>query len=83
MEHCGGLNLKHMSKTNKPSNNIRERKFNHGYKFMVIENKKTGRVENIRSKYNWSGSIRNEISKIKREWISSDYKVLSVELYTL
>lgn len=53
---------------------------NHGYKYIVIKNKATGRVENIKSNYTWSGSKSKEIKYIKEEWKNSDYKVLSVSL---
>lgn len=55
--------------------------FVHGYKIMTIKNKATGRVETIRSTYNYSaGSEKKEIAKIKKEWGTGDYKVLSIKL---
>ena len=48
---------------------------------MTIKNKYTGKVEVIRCNYNWVGSVKSEIVKIKNEWKDSDYKVLSVSLY--
>ena len=52
----------------------------HGRKNMTIKNKATGVVEHISSNYNWSGSTRKEIARIKKSWKNSDYKVLSVRL---
>lgn len=52
----------------------------HGTKVMTIKNKETGRVETIRSNYNWVGSEKKEIAKIKKDWKTGDYKVISISL---
>lgn len=53
----------------------------HGTKYLVIKNKTTGKVETIRSTHNYYENEKKlEIKKIKKEWSTGDYKLISVEL---
>lgn len=55
------------------------KKITHGTKYMVIQNKTTKRIENIRSNYTYSDK-KSAIKDIKKQWLSSDYKVLNITL---
>ena len=53
----------------------------HGTKYLVVKNKATGRVENIRSNHNYNEHEKKlEIEKIKKDWSTGDYKLISVAI---
>jgi len=55
--------------------------FHHGMKYLVIKNKYSGNVENIRSKHNYYIEDKDtEIEKIRNKFSEGDFEVLSVSL---
>jgi hypothetical protein len=59
----------------------KESGFHHGYKMLVIKNRHTGMIENVRSKHNYYLKDRNkEQRELKIKWSEGDYICLSVTL---
>ena len=53
----------------------------HGTKYLVVKNKATGRDENIQTKHNYNEHEKKlEIEKIKKDWSTGDYKLISVAI---
>lgn len=62
----------------------------HGSIFLLVKNKHTGRVENLRRNHNWFSKGKNykdskskEEKKVKKEWDKNggDFTLLKVEVY--
>ena len=55
--------------------------FIHGTKYLVLKNRRTGKVENIRSKHNYvAEDKKNEEKRLKEKFSDGDYICLSCKL---